>query len=146
MVGTVWSYGPEFITGDVTIAGGSGVPKSYIFNVASGATATLPAASGTGHSYRFVVGTTVTSNAYAIATASDSDEFRGTILQTDTDTSDALVSYPAIAADNFDTISMNGTTTGGLTGDWIEVMDVASGVWAVTGHVNGNGTVATPIS
>ena len=146
MVGTVWSHGPEFITADVTVAGGAAVPKTYIFNVLTGATATLPAATGTGHVYRFIVGLTVTSNAYIVATASDDDEFRGTILQTDTDTTDTLASYPAIAADNFDAISMNGSTTGGLTGDWVEVADVGTGIWAVWGHVNGNGTVTTPIS
>lgn len=146
MVGTVWSHGPTFITGDVTVGGGAGVPKTYIFNVLTGATATLPAATGTGHCYRFIVGLTVTSNAYIIATASDDDEFQGTILQTDTDTTDTLVSRPGIAADNFDAISLNGSTTGGLAGDWIEICDVATGIWAVWGHVNGNGTVATPIS
>lgn len=147
MTGTVWSYGPEFLTDSTaTAAGGSGVPKTYIFSRAAGVVVTLPAATGTGHTYRFIVGVTVTSNALAINTASDDDEFRGVVYQTDTDSSDALVAYPAIAADNFDSISMNGTTTGGLTGDWIEVCDVASGVWAVVGHTNANGTVSSPIS
>lgn len=119
--------------------------RSIHFSRAAGVDVTLPAASGTGGKYRFIVVTTVTSNDINIRCAG-TDEFAGTILQTDTDTSDTLASYPALAADNFDVISLNGGTTGGLAGDWIEVEDIASGVWMVVGHINGTGTVATPLA
>jgi len=116
------------------------------FNRAAGCIVTLPAATGSGIRYRFIVGVTVTSNNYVIQVADSTDEFAGTILQTDTDTSDTLISLPAIAADNYDTITLNGSTKGGLIGDWIEVEDVATNLWAVFGHINGNGTVASPWS
>lgn len=119
--------------------------RTVRFDRAAGVDVTLPAATGTGGRYRFIVGVTVSSNDINIRCAG-TDEFAGTILQTDTDTSDTLASYPALAADNFDVITLNGGTQGGLVGDWIEVEDVASGVWAVFGHVNGSGTVATPFS
>lgn len=117
--------------------------RTVRFDRAAGVDVTLPAATGSGGRYRCLVGVTVTSNDINIRCAG-TDEFAGTILQTDTDTSDTLASYPALAADNFDVISLNGGTTGGFAGDWIELEDIASGVWAVYGHINGTGTVATP--
>ena len=45
------------------------------------------------------------------------------------------------------TITLNGTTTGGVNkGDWIELEDIASGVWGVAGTITGSGTEATPFS
>lgn len=119
--------------------------RTIYLDQADGSALTLPAASGSGMKVRVVVSTTVTSNSHTIACAG-TDEFAGVVLQTDTDTSDTLASYPALAADNFDVVTMNGTTTGGLIGDWYELEDIASGVWALNGHQNANGTVATPLS
>jgi hypothetical protein len=51
-----------------------------------------------------------------------------------------------LVADNFDGISMNGTTTGGIIGDWIECVDILTDHWAVKINSNASGTVATPIS
>ena len=112
----------------------------------AGTAVSLPAATGTGMNLTFIVSVMPTRSAHTIATDSDSDEFVGHTYQVDTDTSDTLAAYPAIAADNFDTISMNGTTTGGLIGDWIELVDILTGNWAVRINTNANGTVATPIS
>lgn len=119
--------------------------RTVRFSAASGSAVTLPAATGSGMRVRLVVSVTVTSNNHTVA-CNGTDEFAGTILQTDTDTSDTLASYPALAADNFDTITMNGSTKGGLIGDWLEIEDIASGTWAIIGHINGTGTVATPFS
>lgn len=119
--------------------------RTIVFNRAAGVDVTLPAATGTGVRYRFVVGTTVTSNDINIR-AAGTDEFAGVIYQVDTDTTDTVAAYPALAGDNFDVISLNGSTTGGLIGDWIEVEDIASGTWALFGFINGTGTVATPLA
>jgi hypothetical protein len=64
----------------------------------------------------------------------------------DTDSSDALVAYNALAADAFDFINLNGGTTGGVAGTFIEIVAVAANCYMVTGTVNGSGTVATPFS
>ena len=41
----------------------------------------------------------------------------------------------------------DGTTTGGVSiGDYVELEDIKSGVWGVTGHVTGSGTEATMFS
>lgn len=113
---------------------------------ADGSTVTLPAATGSGAVYKAVVTVTPTSNAHVIQVANATDEFAGVILQTDTDTSDTLASYPALAADNFDTITLNSGTTGGEVGDEIVIQDIATGVFLIKGHVNGSGVVATPLS
>jgi hypothetical protein len=42
---------------------------------------------------------------------------------------------------------MNRTTTGlGAPGDYVEVEDIVSGVWAINGTILASGTVATPFS
>jgi cytoskeletal protein CcmA (bactofilin family) len=112
---------------------------------ASGSTVTLPAATGTGNRYRIVVTTTVTTNDH-ILICTVGDDLVGVIYQVDTDTADAIAAYPAIAADAMDTITLNGTTTGGLIGDILEVQDIGTGVWALIGYTNANGVVATPIA
>lgn len=115
-------------------------------NAAAGLTLTLPAATGTGDRYKIFIGTTVTSNSVVIQVANGTDEFLGSILNVDTDTSDALAAWPAIDADGYDTITLNGSTTGGIKGDWIEITDMASGVFLLEGKTTGTGVVATPLS
>ncbi len=117
--------------------------RTIYLDTAAGSVVTLPAATGSGMKVRIVVSVARTSNSHNILCTGD-DTFAGHIFQTDTDTGDALVSYPAIAADTFDDIAMDGTTTGGLIGDWFELEDVITDTWVVKGFINGNGTVATP--
>jgi hypothetical protein len=119
--------------------------RSITLDQASGSAITLPSATGSGLRLDIWVATTVTSNNHTISCAG-TDEFAGVIYQVDTDTSDAVAAYPALAADNFDTITMNGTTKGGLAGDHIVLVDLASGVWGLDGRINASGVVATPLS
>tara|TARA_R110000868_G_scaffold123837_2_gene327651 strand:+ start:2535 stop:3065 length:531 start_codon:yes stop_codon:yes gene_type:complete len=120
--------------------------KTIALDTLAGSVCTLPLATGTGARLRFVVTVAPTSNAHVIKAPSGVDMLSGVIYQTDTDTGDALVAYPAIAADTYDTITLNGTTQGGLIGDVIELEDVVSGTWALVGFVNGNGTVETMLT
>jgi len=115
-------------------------------NALAGLTATLPAATGTGNTYTFAVSVTITSNDYIIQVANATDEFLGTLLQTDVDTGDALVSYPCLDADGFDTITLDGSIKGGIMGDRIVLCDMAAGKWLISGHINATGTVETPFS
>lgn len=112
---------------------------------ATGVAQTLPAATGSGAVYKFVAAATVSSGSHTIVCAG-TDEYAGIIYSTDTDTSDTLVAYPAVAGDDYDTITLNGSTKGGLQGDWIELIDIASGVWALRGDVRVTGTQASPLS
>ena len=95
--------------------------------------------------YTIWVPTTITTSSLKIAT-DGTDLFIGTLFGVDTDTSDALVAYNALAADTFDFINLNGGTTGGVAGTFIEIVAVAANCYMVTGTVNGSGTVATPFS
>ncbi len=109
-------------------------------------TFTLPAATGSGGRYRFVVGEVNTSN-YLIKAAAGTQLFKGMIIgQSATDSAtDAARTWTAGSTD--DTITLNGTTTGGVKlGDWIEFEDCAATLWAVRGFITQSGSEATPFS
>jgi hypothetical protein len=95
--------------------------------------------------YTIWVPTTITTSTLKIAT-NGTDLFIGSLMGVDTDSSDALVAYNALAADTFDFINLNGGTTGGVAGTWIEIVAVAANAYMVRGTVNGSGSVATPFS
>lgn len=116
----------------------------YVIEAAAGATVTLPAATGSGFRYTFIVGTTVTSNSDIIQVASADDIIQGTLLSASDNAADAALGWETAATS--DTITMNGTTTGGYIGDRIELIDIADGVWAVSGAIKQTGTEATPFS
>ena len=114
------------------------------FNIASGATVTLPAATGSGIEYHFVVLVTVTSNDYIVQVTGD-DTIDGMILNCDDDTSDAVAIWKTAAAS--DTITMNGSTKGGIIGDTFKLTDIGADQWLIhAATTSGTGTVATPFS
>lgn len=119
--------------------------RNMLLNNAGGAsTVTLPNATGSGAIYRFTVQAVNTSN-YIIKTNRGADTFDGLILNAKTDGSGVMRGWTPAATD--DTITLNGTTTGGSSiGDWVEVRDIAVNQWAVSGNTSGTGTVATPFS
>jgi len=120
--------------------------KTVLWDTAAGTVLTLPAATGTGMKIRCVVSVTATSNSHIVKCAG-TDDMLGTLMSVDTDTADATLAWAAQIADTMDTITFNRTTTGlAALGDWVELQDVVSGVWAVTGAFQASGTVATPFS
>jgi hypothetical protein len=133
----------QSVAADVTLTGeDSG--KLLMFNVASGATVTLPAAAGTGIEYHFVVNTTVTSNDYIVQVVGN-DTIDGLILNCDDDSSDAVAIWKTAATS--DTITLNGGTTGGIIGDTFKLTDIAADQWLLhAGATSATGTVATPFS
>lgn len=110
---------------------------------AAGSTVTLIAATGTGGVYEFVVGTTVTSNSDIIKVANSTDIMAGIAWQA-ADSGSTANAWETGATD--DTITLNGTTTGGVKGDRIILKDVASGVWHVSLFGSATGTEASPFS
>jgi fructose-specific component phosphotransferase system IIB-like protein len=115
----------------------------YVVNAAAGAEVTLPPATGSGFRYTFIVGTTVTSNANVIQVANSDDIMQGVVIGA-ADTDDSVNGWEA--ASDSDTITMDGSTTGGIVGDRVELVDVAENVWAVNGTIQQTGTEATPFS
>jgi hypothetical protein len=117
--------------------------KPLTINLATGVAFTLPAAVGSGAEFRFVVGTTMSGGSTTIKVANASDVMNGFAIQAQ-DAGAAVQMFEAAAAD--DTITLNGTTTGGIRGDRISLIDIAPNVWAVEVISAGTGTEATPFS
>lgn len=115
-----------------------------LIDAAAGLTATLPKASGTGARYRFLIKTTVTSNSVVIKVANAVDAFNGFSQSVSDDP--ATVKGFIAAAGSDDTVTFNGTTTGGYVGDEVVVEDIASGLFQVTVRGKQTGTEATPFS
>jgi len=110
-------------------------------SAATGITVTLPAATGTNAVYKFLVETTVTSNNYIIQVANATDVISGSLNVAGT-TGTPFGTLPAS-----DTITMNGTTKGGVAGSYVELTDVETGIFVITaGGLIGSGTVVTPFS
>lgn len=107
-------------------------------------TFTLPAALGTGAKFKFRVSVVNTSN-YVIQVANSTDVMGGGVIFNVDDASNVVQGFET--ASTSDTITLNGTTTGGVNkGDWVELEDLAAGLWGVTGLLTGSGTEATPFS
>jgi len=116
--------------------------KTVVLDSAAGVTLTLPAATGSGARFRIVNKTTVTSNNHIVQVTGD-DTMKGTCWMAQ-DAADTVVAFET--ASDSDTITMNGSTKGGLAGDVIELEDVAADVWSVQCFLQGTGTEATPFS
>lgn len=112
-------------------------------SAAAGLTLTLPAATGSGYVYRVFIATTVTSNNVILNVADATDTMKGNIVCAQ-DAADTAVVWEA--ASTSDTITLNGTTKGGLLGDFFEFTDVAADLYLVTGLCAATGTEATPFS
>lgn len=126
----------------LTVTAASHGGKVITLNRAAGITATLPAATGSGVEFRFFCGTTVTSNNNIIQVVGD-DIMAGAAIVAQ-DGGDTVVVFET-AADS-DTITCNGSTKGGIKGDWIELIDVAADTWFVRCTLTATGTEATPFS
>ena len=107
-------------------------------------TLTLPAATGTGAVYKFIVSVTNTSN-YKIQVADATDTIDGIMLYLDEDGT-AVTAFPSVAAS--DTITLNGGTTGGIVGDYLELIDIATNQYHVRGvmRVAAGANPATPFT
>lgn len=115
--------------------------KTVTLNRAGGIAVTLPAASGSGARYRFVVGTTFTSSATIKVTGDDTMTGNALLAQ---DAADTAVMFEAGAT--ADTITMDGSTTGGLKGAFVTCEDIAADLWAVHYVSAATGIEATPFS
>jgi hypothetical protein len=130
-------------TGDITAAAHSG-RKLYMGEVGGNAAATftLPAATGSGATYHFIVSVVNTSN-YVIQVTGD-DTIDGSVILHQ-DSANTVVSFNTAATS--DTITLNGTTKGGVSiGDELTLIDSASNQYTVKGVLTASGTEATPFS
>ena len=115
--------------------------NTLVLNRAGGIAATLPAATGSGAVYRFIVATTFTGDASVVTTGGDL--LTGTALLF-ADGGDTCVGFATAAdtirLDMFDT----GNTTGGIKGAHAVFTDIAADLWHVHYVSDAAGTEATP--
>lgn len=130
----------ELTAATLSLTAGGHAGQTVVSNLAATQTITLPAASGSGNVYRIFVETTKTGD-LIIQVANATDVMNG-VLGVATDAGG--VNIPTAATS--DTITMNGSTTGGVQGSFVELQDVASGVWRVSGALVSTGVEATPFS
>lgn len=119
--------------------------SAVLFDRAAGIVFTLPA-NTPGMYFDFFVTVTITGGAAKVITASGTELLVGTIINTDTDSSDAIASWKSLVATGNIAVSMNGTTTGGIKGDWLRFTCLNTTTWNVQGLTLGTSTVATPFA
>ena len=102
----------------------------------------MPDATGSGDKFRFVVSAV---GSHVIKAPDSSNVFKGSVNLLDVD-SNAQTAYPANSTD--DTLTLNGTTTGGQIGDCVEFEDIATDTGLVTGQLTTavGSNVADPFS
>lgn len=126
----------------LTVTAADHAGQVITLNRAGGITVTLPAAAGTGNTYTFIVGTTFTGNGI-VKVANSSDVMCGLAIVAQ-DAGDTSVLFEAGASD--DTITFNGTTTGGYRGARIVITDIATNLFFAHVVTAATGTEATPFS
>jgi hypothetical protein len=124
----------------VTSAAHSG--RTVLLDRAAGQAVTLPAATGSGNSYKFFVLTTITSNSTTIKVVGD-DVMAGLAIVANDGGDTASIFETAATSD---TITFDGSTTGGIRGATVELQDVAADLWSVRIVGAATGTEATPFS
>jgi len=144
---------PEEHGGRIIAVGGSLAAALTLtlpaINVSTNSTTSGPGqdpstANNEGVVYTIWVPTTISTSALKIGT-NGTDKYVGSITMNDVDTDGAaLVGFFAAAANDF--INLNGTTTGGVAGSWIQIVAIAANKYMVNGTVLGTGTVATPFA
>jgi len=130
-------------TATVTLDPETHAGRPVILNRAAGIAVTLPAASGSGDAYQLIVGTTFTA-ASTVKVVGD-DVMKGTAILF-ADGGDTVVGF-ATASDS-DTITLwaTGSTTGGIAGEEVVLIDMAADTWFVKLVSDAAGTEATPFS
>lgn len=132
---------PITVTAATTLNEDSHAGNVLVLNSTTGRTITLPASTGKGNIYEVYVLVTVSSGNHVVQVANSTDVMNGSVGLT-TDIAGSVM--PASATS--DTITMNGSTTGGLAGSWVRFTDVSAGFWMLEGSLICTGTEATPFS
>lgn len=114
--------------------------KITTINAAAGCAVTLPAATGTGNIFTVIIGTTIGVNTTTF-TCVGSDKLTGSCTVSSTGTSGSFA-VPATST----VVTMNGSSKGGVVGSYLQLIDIATNVWAIRGSFNGTGVAITPIS
>jgi hypothetical protein len=112
-------------------------------DVATGVVFTLPPCQA-GISFDFSVTVTRTSNAHKIITSAATEFLVGAVAMLN----NAAATGEGFSADGttIRALSSNGTTTGGIIGDFYSVKCISSTQWLIEGTLIQSGTAATPFA
>lgn len=116
-----------------------------LLNQAAGSTVTLPAATGTGNIYKFLISVATTSAAEKILTSPTTDAIIGTAIGENAGTAKVFVGN----ASTFHSIQMpfsGSQPSGGFIGDSVVCTDVATATWACNILYQAGTTPTTPYS
>lgn len=115
-----------------------------LLDTATGSTVTLPAATGTGAKFKFVVSVLATTANHIVKVANATDVIQG-VLPIEYTTGNVTLTFATNAS--ADTITLNRTTTGSVSiGEWLELQDIASGVWSLSGILTASSSPVTPFT
>src|SRR5690349_18875977 len=116
-----------------------------LFDRAAGVVYTLPTPVE-GMEFRFSTTVLLTTNAYKIITATPASQFLiGSVMGGSLTVADSGDVFQADGSTHV-SISMGGSTTGGLVGGEIILTAISATQWRVTGDFVGSGTLATPFA
>ncbi|TGR84620.1 hypothetical protein EN866_32965 [Mesorhizobium sp. M2D.F.Ca.ET.223.01.1.1] len=138
---TSYSLQPIVITATTALTQRPYANNICVLDSATGRTVTLPASTGKGDVYTVFVKTSVSSGSHVVQVANSTDVLSGALGLVV-----GVAGTMGLTASTSDTITMNGSTTGGLFGSIMQFTDVAAGFWMLTGSLNGSGTMTTPFS
>jgi hypothetical protein len=93
--------------------------------------------------FTFFVPTTIATSSVKIGT-DGTDKYKGSILTVDTDSSGAMAGFAPAASNDF--INLNGSTTGGVAGSYIQITSLSATTYMVNGVVLCTGNPATPFA
>ena len=127
----------------LTVTAAAHAGRTVVINSTAPIAVTLPQATATGNKYRFFIGVVATATSHTIKVANATDVMSGCaycVTTTATNTEGFACSATS------DTITLNGTTLGGVVGDIVEIEDVKTGVFSVKLFTAPTGTEATPFS
>lgn len=117
-----------------------------VLDRAAGTTVTLPAGANKGTFYEFMVSVTKSGGSDKVITAAATELLVGSILNCDTDTSDAVAIWKALVGSAYLSVNLNGSTKGGIKGDRFRLTKLNDTTWQVEGVTNGTGVVITPFA
>lgn len=131
---------PVTITAATTLSRNRHAGAVVNVNNTTGFAITLPAATGTGDVYTLFYVATIASGSGTVVRAGSDVIIGGVGLSTD------IAGSAMIAGSTTATITLNGSTTGGVVGTWLRFTDAITGKWLLEGFVCCTSTEATPFS
>lgn len=131
-------------TTTLTLSPATHAGKAILLSSTAGLAITPPAATGTLNVYGILFTATISGGnvTFDAKAGNASDVIKGVIDTNKVGT--GLTQYGTISNTNL--ITFDGTTRGGIAGDYFQLIDVATNLWIISGCGQQSGTIATPFT